>query len=303
MNMIAMLILLGILAGVGVWLVGRRDAAQDPRVTVVLLGLLVVAPLLGCLPGLAVLPSGTGGVDEGVRGGISWGWVFSGIWLLGVMVGILRLGLGLIGLVRWRGRSVHLGWREGIELRVLEGLEGPVACGILRRVIYLPGHHGEWTEEVREAVMRHEMCHHARRDPLWRTVAGVACAVHWFNPLVWWVARRFAMQCEFACDAAVLESGVGVRRYVDVLCDLAWSEAPPAAAVAMSRRGALEARVRRMGGEARGLSRWVVILVGVLVFSGGVAVCLLRPAEREVPGMAEEVEVRLSAEAFPGGEG
>jgi beta-lactamase regulating signal transducer with metallopeptidase domain len=124
--------------------------------------------------------------------------------------------------------------------------------------------------------------------------------VHWFNPLVRSVARRFAMQCEFACDAAVLESGVSVRRYVDVLCDLAFSEATPAAAVAMSRKGALEARVRRLGGEPRRLSRGVMVALAVLTFFSGLALCLLRPAEPVVPTMTDEVELRLSADPFPG---
>jgi beta-lactamase regulating signal transducer with metallopeptidase domain len=297
--MITILISLGVLAGLCVWLAGRRDAAQDPRLTVGLLGLLVVAPLLAGLPGLAVLPA-AGGAERAENNGFSWGWILSGIWLIGMLAGLLRLGVAMREQARWRGRSVPMGWRDGVELRVLPGLAGPVAVGVLRPVIYLPEQQVAWPDEVREAVLKHEMCHHARRDPLWHLLAAVACAVHWFNPLVRWVARRFAMQCEFACDAAVLESGVGVRRYVDVLCDLAWSGAPPVAAVAMSRKGALEARVRRMGGEPKRLSRGVVVVLAVLTFSSGVALCLLRPAEPVAPAMTDEVETRLSADPFPG---
>jgi hypothetical protein len=298
--MIAILISLGLLSAFGVWLAGRRDAAQDPRLTVGLLVLLVVAPLLGWLPGLAVLPSAVGAGNGVESGGFSWGWMASGIWLCGMSAGLLRLGFALRELARWRVRSVAGGWREGVELRVLADLESPVAAGVWRPVIYLPAHHAEWSAEVREAVLSHEICHHRRRDPLWQLVAAVACAVHWFNPLVRWVARRFAMQCEFACDGAVLQSGVSVRRYVDVLCDLAWSEAPPPAAVAMSRKGALEARVQRMGGRPRQLSRGALVLLAVLTFSSGAALCLLRPAQAPTPAMPDEVELRLGADPFPG---
>lgn len=298
--MIATMIGLGVLAGFAVWLAGRRDAGQDPRLTAGLLCLLAVAPILGWLPGLAVLPHVAGGAESGESAGIPWGWLVSGVWFLGTLVGLMRLGSALRELGKWRGRSLNAGWREGVELRVLPGLEGPVAGGILRPVIYLPEQHADWTDEVREAVLSHEICHHRRRDPLLQMLAAVVCAVHWFNPLVHWVARRFAMQCEFACDAAVLESGVGVRRYVDVLCDLAWTDAPPAAAVAMSRKGALEVRVRRMGGQPKRLPRGVLAVLAVLTFSSGVALCLLRPAESVAPAMTDEVETRLSADPFPG---
>lgn len=299
MMVMMMMIGLGLLAGFAVWLVGRRDAAQDPRLTLGLLVLLLVAPLLGWLPGLAVLPA-TGDVERAESTGISWRWMVFAIWCLGMLVGLVRLGFAMRELGTWRGRSANAGWREGVELRVLPGLSGPVAAGIWRPVVYLPGQHVDWTDETREAVLSHEICHHRRRDPLWRLLASVACAVHWFNPLVHWMARRFAMQCEFACDAAVLESGLGVRRYVDVLCDLAWTEAPPPAVVAMSRKGALEARIRRMGGHPRRLPRAAVLLLAVLTLSSGVALCLLRPAELVVPTMTDEVELRLSADPFPG---
>jgi beta-lactamase regulating signal transducer with metallopeptidase domain len=197
---------------------------------------------------------------------------------------------------------VLLGKRGRVELRLCGEFGGPVAAGVLRPVVFLPPAWHAWDAATRRAVLLHELTHHARRDPLRRWVAALACAIHWWNPLVRWMARRLHEQCEFACDARVVAAGVRVERYTGLLCDLAAAKTPPHAAVGMAERSTLERRVRRLvEGQRPGWSGALVAALVAATLVAGLGFALLRPA-RTPPSPAvprSEVELRLTAEPFP----
>jgi beta-lactamase regulating signal transducer with metallopeptidase domain len=207
-------IIFSIIAAGLVFLAGRKDAARDPRLTVLLLILLAVFPLmLLMMPKLAVLPA-AGGTANAAR--FPWGMILSGIWAVGFLVALGRLAFAAWTLCRWRGRSVSVDRVGGVEIRELQGLLGPVAAGVFRPVIFFPETWREWSEAHRQVVLEHELAHHRRRDPLSRLFVELACAVHWYHPLVRWMARRFMLQSEFACDAMVLGKGVDAKKYAAV---------------------------------------------------------------------------------------
>jgi beta-lactamase regulating signal transducer with metallopeptidase domain len=151
-------------------------------------------------------------------------------------------------------------------------------------------------------VLDHELAHHERRDPLWRFLSAVACAVHWYQPMVGWMARRFVMQSEFACDARVLHGGVSPKAYAKVLCDVAAHASPSPLAAAMAEKNSLECRVRRMMAAAPSakpsISLAVFGLLGLLAACSFATIARKPLALKTVP--REEVEVRLSANPFPG---
>ncbi len=280
-----------------VWWAGRRDAACDSRLTTAALGLLAMFPLLGMLPKWEVLPAAVPQAVVGAGGG----WL-AGLWLAGVVVMVGRLVAAARTVGRWREESILIDRRGDVEIRISPRLSGPVAAGVWRPVILLPEAWAGWDEGTRRAVLLHEFAHHARRDPLRRWVAAVACALHWFNPLVWWMAGRLHEQCEYACDARVLAAGVGAERYARLLCDLAEAGAPPQPALAMSGRSALENRVRRLCAGARpGWSTALVVLVIATILITGLGLVLLKPAAARGPAVPRsEVELRLTANPFPG---
>lgn len=297
-----MLIFSGI-AVAAVWLAGRRDAARDPRLTTVCLALLAIFPMLGAwLPKLPLLPAaalaGSGGTGPGWPNLLGW------VWAGGFAVAMMRLLLAVRGIARWRARSEHVAWVSGVEIRSLDGLRGPVAAGIWRRLVLVPGDWHEWPAKARQMVLAHELTHHRRRDPLCRWVAELACAVNWFNPAVAWMARRLAMQCEFACDAAVVQGGVEARTYARLLCDCAEERAPRGLLLAMADGPALESRVQRLVQPAGPLRGWVTgcFIALTLVAAGTLAVLgpgpspSLTPVEVFTP---HEVATRWSANPFP----
>jgi beta-lactamase regulating signal transducer with metallopeptidase domain len=295
--MLTAAIAFSIVSAAAVWLAGRRDAARDPRLTLLALCLLAGFPALFFLPAAEVLPAGEyKPVPPWISQWLPW------IWGAGVLLAAVRLVVALALLCRWRLTSKRIEMRENIEVRMLAGLSGPVAAGILKPVIFLPESWRTWTPEAREAVLAHESKHHQRRDPLWRAVGAAACALHWFNPLVWWMARRLADQCEFATDEAVLAEGMSPARYANVLCDLAASERSPATALAMAHESGLEARVRRMFSPSAKTSKTVLVSLIALTVSSAFGLAIIKradpPAQPAIP--MDELRLRLSADPFPG---
>jgi beta-lactamase regulating signal transducer with metallopeptidase domain len=294
-------------AACSVWLSGRRDPARDVGVTSVSLLCLLMFPLSVLLPKLAVLPET---VAVGSRAG-GYGWI-AVLWAAGAVVCFLRMMVALFRLRRWRMASRLIsvvcsretGGRR-VELRILPDLRSPVAAGVFRPVIYLPcGWEGR-PEVVRRAVLLHECGHHRRWDPLWRMIAAATCAVHWFNPLVWWIARRMAAQCEYACDAAVLAGGFRAGEYAHMLCDFATDARMPSHALALASSTGLEARVRRLAAAPEpSVSRGSGAIALVFLLLAGTALAILGPAptvaswKPSVP--AAEIDLRWSANPFPG---
>ena len=213
--------------------------------------------------------------------------------------------MGRGGLARWRLRSELVGRIGRVEVRKLAGLRGPVAAGVWRKVVFVPAGWNDWSVDARRMALDHELTHHRQRDPLRRWVAELACAVNWFNPAVGWIARRLALQCEFACDAAVLRGGVEARVYARLLCDCAEAGMSRGPLLAMAGQGALESRVRRMLAPVRPVRACVVAcLIGLTVGAAATLAMLGPPARAPKPKpevfTPQEIQTRWAAEPFPG---
>ena len=93
--------------------------------------------------------------------------------------------------------------------------------------------------------MLHELTHFRRGD-LWLDVLVRAmCALHWFNPFVWQLARRLALERELACDAVVGARCNDKMEYAAMLLDFAAARIPKAApepGLAMASRRARDLR-------------------------------------------------------------
>jgi beta-lactamase regulating signal transducer with metallopeptidase domain/biopolymer transport protein ExbD len=81
----------------------------------------------------------------------------------------------------------------------------PALVGIRQPSILLPS---DWqtrfTERSLRHVLLHELHHIKHHDLLWNWAATAVQALHWFNPLVWFVVSRFQADRELRCDAGAL---------------------------------------------------------------------------------------------------
>ena len=79
---------------------------------------------------------------------------------------------------------------------------GPALTGLFRPVLLLPDR--EFSAGELRVIFRHELTYFRRRDLWYKLLLAVACAVHWFNPLVWLMAREANRDLELSCDEEAL---------------------------------------------------------------------------------------------------
>jgi beta-lactamase regulating signal transducer with metallopeptidase domain len=184
----------------------------------------------------------------------------------------------LSGLSVWRGSTAapeawvndarmiaaRIGLKAPIAVRRLRRDASPHVAGFFRSVVMMPPSAASWTIEARHAALVHELTHIKRRDRTTQALAQVACAIYWFNPLVWHAAAGLARERERACDDAVLKFGARPSDYATLLLDLARSTSSwtPATALSMARPSAIEGRLLSILADAvrtpRRSTRWVV---------------------------------------------
>ena len=158
----------------------------------------------------------------------------------------------------------QLGIRRPVTLLIHPDRTIPLVWGILRYRLMLPAAAQEWSDEQLRSVLLHELAHIKRRDTMARLLAQIACALHWFNPLVWLAGWRLGVECERACDDLVLASGVRPSAYAGHLLDVVTGFSPArwtqSGGLAMARKSSLERRLvavlsdqaqpsRRVGGH------------------------------------------------------
>lgn len=142
------------------------------------------------------------------------------LWLAGVGLSLLPLALGLISLGRLRRGSQVAG--DGPDAGLLEecrrdlGLKRrcvllcggrsvmPMTWGLWRAKVLVPAEWAAWAAARKRVVLLHELAHAKRHDAWAQWLTQVACALHWFNPLAWWAAKRLHTWRERACDDRVL---------------------------------------------------------------------------------------------------
>jgi beta-lactamase regulating signal transducer with metallopeptidase domain len=123
---------------------------------------------------------------------------------------------GLLDLVR-----EQLGESQEIEIRESDQLSTPATIGWRRPILLLPRDWPEWTDDECRAVLAHEVEHIRRRDFSSWIVAQFGVALHFYHPLVHWLAARLRLKQELAADAAAARVVGGQRKYVETLAAMA----------------------------------------------------------------------------------
>jgi BlaR1 peptidase M56 len=165
----------------------------------------------------------------------SFPWLFA-IWALGTFV----VGARIVRAQLAARRLVRAATPVDGEIMRSAQIGSPMTVGILRPRILIPTH-----VEYLHAVLLHERGHIARRDLLVQLVAQIACAMYWWNPLVWVAAARLRIEREHACDDLVIAAGVLPSSYASDILAVAHSISYPGA-VCMVDGTSTESRLRRI---------------------------------------------------------
>jgi hypothetical protein len=175
-----------------------------PPLTETVERLVPATPLVSSVRSATLLPAGDTGLIERAGG---WPTLAIAVWLAGALVMLA----GGVLIYRWQRREVL---RDAVQLARLgkirivrsPAVSGPIAFGILDRVIALPiDFEDRFDEEERRLAFDHELSHHQSGDLAVSHIAFALLCLQWFNPVAWLSHAAFRFDQEAACDARVLE--------------------------------------------------------------------------------------------------
>lgn len=205
---------------------------------------------------------------------------------LALLCGVM--GLAVVRLFAMRGRAEilvegswlsalaeaqrRMGFKHGTALLVSNELRSPISWGVLRPTIVLSPKAVDAVGEA-EAIIAHELAHVARLD--WAKLLGarIACAVFWFNPLVWMLARESHQLREEAADDAVLMADIDGPDYATLLVGAARHDNQGALLAAHGvapGKGSLKRRITRVldGSLKRGPASASWMLMSLVLLAG-----------------------------------
>ncbi len=251
-------------------------------------------------------------VNLGADAAANWPTWALAVWSVGAALVVALLGIGLLRVwsIARRAKPVTdpelLGLVEEIThdlniqrpVRLLESHTSitPMTWGLRNPVVLLPQDANGWSTVRLRDVLLHEFAHVKRYDYLTQLLSRYACAVYWFNPVVWLAAKQLRLERERACDDAVLNAGAKPTEYANHLLQIARSlkasQATVFATVAMARPSQLtgrlldvldETRSRRTVSGSASTMTWA--LAAAIVFP----LAAIRPAESEGPATSGEL--------------
>ena len=169
----------------------------------------------------------------------SWLWPanVAVVFLAGGVLGLARLvaGLAAVRSYRLHARPItdsslremadillaEVGGGYAISLCESQLLTTPATIGWRQPLIILPASWKSWTGTECRAVLAHEIAHIARHDFATWVAAQLALAVHFYHPLVHWLAARLRLEQELAADAAAARLSGGQSSYLTTLAGMA----------------------------------------------------------------------------------
>jgi beta-lactamase regulating signal transducer with metallopeptidase domain len=149
--------------------------------------------------------------------------IIAAIWAGGTLALLTRIAAGLAQLKSIKSEPAQGLQNPHAEVRIETEDNGlsPLTWGHFRPVILLPKESLQWPQSRLECVLHHEQAHVQRHDFLFKLLTEAACAIYWFNPLVWLAARSMNAEAEMAADALAAQAQPSPSDYATELLWLA----------------------------------------------------------------------------------
>jgi uncharacterized protein YjbI with pentapeptide repeats/beta-lactamase regulating signal transducer with metallopeptidase domain len=231
-----------------------------------------------------------------------------GIWAIGALIGLIGLAASIVRVRGLKRRSspldgpladelpwlTEIGPGREIYLRLSFETETPVAIGFRRPVILIPTElaTADGLAAIEQLIL-HEHAHLRRYDDWTNLVQRAIERIFWFNPIVWLVGRRIALEREIASDDAVVEKTGEAHAYATSLWRLAREMRMPEHAVvapgALLTRKQITVRIEQLLDKKRArLHRSPSAALGVALASlAAVAFVATSAPAVELPAVAD----------------
>ncbi len=184
----------------------------------------------------------------------------------------------------FRSLAAQVGVSRPVRLLVSGFIQVPAVVGCLRPVVLLPvGALTGVPREHLEAVLMHELAHIQRHDYLVNILQGVAEAMLFYHPAVWWISGQIRAERELCCDDVAVEIGGDALAYARALVE--WESHRPAhaAATVAANGGSLASRVGRLLGQPCQPARdGVGVLAAAILLAAGAYTAFAQSAARPV---------------------
>ena len=212
-------------------------------------------------------------------------------WLWAIGAGCMVLYMALSFLWMWCAlrRAQHV---EGNVYRCRHW-STPFVLGIIAPRIYVPE---SVSPEDLPQVLAHERCHIRRWDHVFKPLAFVLLAVHWFNPVLWAAYILLGRDMENACDEMVLKDADRAQRAAYSRALVACAAQPKMAAVCPLAFGevAVKERVKNVLSYKKP-AVWAAVMLAIAAVIIGV--CLLtKPSYKNVGTLDAEKLFALRTE-------
>jgi beta-lactamase regulating signal transducer with metallopeptidase domain len=143
------------------------------------------------------------------------------VWLIGALLKLAQSVKSHLKLRRLVACAQHITpakvrafMMEDPLVRLTPEIHTPILCGVFRPKILLPADIAEWTTPAeRLSMIRHELAHIERRDPIVNLFQTALQVVFFFHPLVRYACRQLNLERELACDDRVIELGTAAEVY------------------------------------------------------------------------------------------
>ena len=161
---------------------------------------------------------------------------------------LVRLAVGFALAMRLRRQAVPADCipLADTDIRISHRIITPVT---IASSVLLPASSTRWDEAKLRVVLSHESAHVHQHDFYIQLLAGLNCAIFWFNPFSWWLQNHLSALGEAMSDLAAVEQAESRTSYAAVLLEFATTARWPLTGVAMARTSSLRVRIERLLSE------------------------------------------------------
>lgn len=198
----------------------------------------------------------------------------------------------------------ELNIKAPIKLSVCQSITSPVLVGLFRPAILLPP--VRIPEEKLSLILKHELVHFKRHDLWYKMLVLAAEILHWFNPVIYLMARSTATQCEISCDALVLDGADSQQRrqYGEMILDVVRNNAKLTTAFSTGFYGGKQSMKNRisaiMDSKKKKAGLMVLCVVLVAVITAGAALAANQKPSDSSASESDKQEVVSLVEGFGG---
>lgn len=181
--------------------------------------------------------------------------------------------------------KVELGISRQIGVYNCLSVGSPMLMGFIHPRILMP--EVDFEQDELYFILKHELIHYKRKDLWYRFLVLVATALHWFNPLVYLMARATNALCEMSCDAEVIHgTDADIRqRYSETIIGVVKYQSKMKTALSTNFYGGKNGMKKRIFSimDTSKKKAGFVVLCGVLSITLGTGVAFASNTELQGP--------------------